>query len=156
MLDSCLAGGWTIKDGVVATDDGVIDTFVIGDKTYAIVATGGAESGIQVIDLSDPTNPTGVASAIDGASLGSLVWGSIERNTGTWSPYSPAETAMIERAFNSGAATVDVPTCLCSFFRLLFCTNDSYVLANQLAPVKDAHGAAACDGEINMQGPGVV
>ena len=55
-----------------------VKTFMIGDKTYAIVATGGAESGIQVIDLSDPTNPTGVASAIDGANgfdqLG-LAWG---------------------------------------------------------------------------------
>ena len=27
------------------------------------------------------------------------VWGSFERNTGTWTPYSPSENALIERAF---------------------------------------------------------
>lgn len=34
-----------------------------------------------------------------------------QRNTGTWTPYSRAENASIEAAFNSGAATVEVPTC---------------------------------------------
>ena len=46
---------------------------------------------------SSSTQPDPPPSAIDGASLGSLVWGSIERNTGTFCPY--AETAEIEAAF---------------------------------------------------------
>ena len=43
-----------------------VDTFVIGDETYAIM-TGNMDDGFQVIGLSDPTNPTPVASATDGA-----------------------------------------------------------------------------------------
>ena len=47
--------------------------------------------------------------AVDGASLGSLVWGSIERNTGTFCPY--AETAEIEAAFARGDASIHLPGC---------------------------------------------
>ena len=40
------------------------------------------------------------------------VWGSFERNTGTWTPYSPSENALIERAFaDPSTASVEVPTC---------------------------------------------
>ena len=39
---------------------------MIGDETYAIM-TGNMDDGFQVIGLSDPTNPTPVASATDGA-----------------------------------------------------------------------------------------
>ena len=34
-----------------------------------------------------------------------------QRNTGTWTPYSVAENRLIESAFHSGVATVEVPTC---------------------------------------------
>ena len=41
-----------------------------------------------------------------------VVWGSIERNTGTWTPYSAQENAQIEAAFqNPAVADVEVPTC---------------------------------------------
>jgi hypothetical protein len=40
------------------------------------------------------------------------VWGSFERNTGGWSPYSASENLRIERAFSeSDAETIEVPTC---------------------------------------------
>ena len=34
-----------------------------------------------------------------------------QRNTGTWTPYSTEENRAIEAAFNSGAASLEVPTC---------------------------------------------
>ena len=60
-------------------------------------------SGMPGSSSSDPP------SAVDGASLGSLVWGSIERNTGTFCPY--AETAEIEAAFARGDASIHLPGC---------------------------------------------
>ena len=60
-------------------------------------------SGMPGSSSSDP--PT----AVDGASLGSLVWGSIERNTGTFCPY--AETAEIEAAFARVDASIHLPGC---------------------------------------------
>jgi hypothetical protein len=39
------------------------------------------------------------------------VWGSFERNTGTWTPYSAAENAAIEDAFARGDPSIDLPTC---------------------------------------------
>ena len=56
-------------------------------------------------------------SAVDGASLGSLVWGSIERNTGTFCPY--AETAEIEAALRA-RRRVDPPARLSSTRRCTF------------------------------------
>ena len=56
-----------------------------------------------VLDAGRPT-----AGAVDGASLGSLVWGSIERNTGT---FARAETAEIEAAFARGDASIHLPGC---------------------------------------------
>ena len=39
------------------------------------------------------------------------IWGSFERNTGTWTPYSAAETAAIEDAFARGHQSIKLPTC---------------------------------------------
>ena len=40
------------------------------------------------------------------------IWGSFERNTGTWTPYSSTESASIEAAFNNpNVPDVEVPTC---------------------------------------------
>ena len=43
--------------------------------------------------------------------MSSFVWGSFERNTGTWTPYSAAENAAIEDAFARGDPSIDLPTC---------------------------------------------
>ena len=45
---------------------GKVHTFVFGGATYAIMGSYD-DNGVQVIDLSDPTDPTPVASATDGA-----------------------------------------------------------------------------------------
>ena len=39
------------------------------------------------------------------------IWGSFERNTGTWTPYSATETAAIEDAFARGHQSINLPTC---------------------------------------------
>ena len=41
-------------------------TFVIGASTYAIVSANVVDNGVQLIDVSDPTNPVAVGSATDG------------------------------------------------------------------------------------------
>ena len=58
-----------------------------------------------------------VRSALDGGRrLGAptqspFIWGSFERNTGSWTPYSAAETAAIEDAFARGLQSINLPTC---------------------------------------------
>merc|ERR1711935_513630 len=42
-----------------------VATFVIGSSTYAIVASG-ADEGVQLIDVSNPTSPLAVGSGTDG------------------------------------------------------------------------------------------
>ncbi len=39
------------------------------------------------------------------------IWGSFERNTGTWTPYSRAENTAIEVAFARGDQMIELPTC---------------------------------------------
>ena len=39
------------------------------------------------------------------------IWGSFERNTGTWTPYSATETAAIEDAFARGHQSINLPSC---------------------------------------------
>lgn len=40
------------------------------------------------------------------------IWGSFERNTGTWTPYSPSESSSIEAAWqNPNVPDLEVPTC---------------------------------------------
>ena len=39
------------------------------------------------------------------------IWGSIERNTGSWTPYSTSENDVIEAQYQSGAMSVELPTC---------------------------------------------
>ena len=41
----------------------------------------------------------------------SAIWGSFERNTGAWTPYTAAECARIEAAYQSGQPDVELPTC---------------------------------------------
>jgi len=48
-----------------------IATVKIGDNTYALVASF-ADSGVQIIDISDPTSPSAVASITDGAAYPEL------------------------------------------------------------------------------------
>ena len=40
-------------------------TFAIGDNTYAIVASLN-DNGVQLMDVTDPTNPIAIGSATDG------------------------------------------------------------------------------------------
>lgn len=57
-------------------------------------------------------DPRAVSMAWLGAQIKTMfVWGSFERNTGTWTPYSTAENQVIEAAFVSGQPSVDVPSC---------------------------------------------
>jgi len=39
------------------------------------------------------------------------IWGSFERNTGTWTPYSRGESSQIEAAYARGDETISLPTC---------------------------------------------
>eukprot|EP01048_Picozoa_sp_COSAG05_P021924 COSAG05_NODE_4193_length_1628_cov_14.543492_1_plen_104_part_10 len=59
MSDGC-CGGFT--ELFVSTS---VDTFVIGESTYAIVA-GRNDNGVQLIDVSSPSSPLAVGFAIDG------------------------------------------------------------------------------------------
>ena len=44
-----------------------VETFTIGASTYAIVTSqGGSTSGVQIIDVSDPTNIVGKDAETDG------------------------------------------------------------------------------------------
>ena len=52
-------GGFTTLDGARA-----VSTFVRGESTYAIVAAV-SDDGIQIMDVSDPSNPVPVSSATD-------------------------------------------------------------------------------------------
>ena len=54
-------------DGVFDAIDGAhdLDTVAIYDRTYAIVA-GGYGGGVQIIDITNPTNPIAVSSMFDG------------------------------------------------------------------------------------------
>ena len=56
-------------DGVKGFDElegaAFLATFVIGASTYAIV-TCTVDNGVQLIDVSDPTNPVAMGSATDG------------------------------------------------------------------------------------------
>ncbi len=40
-----------------------------------------------------------------------ICWGSFERNTGTWTPYSTSEQQQVEEAFARGAESVTLPSC---------------------------------------------
>lgn len=42
---------------------------------------------------------------------GNTIWGSFERNMGTWTPYTPVENQAIEAAFQRGDASIELPTC---------------------------------------------
>lgn len=39
------------------------------------------------------------------------IWGSFERNTGTWTPYSAVENELIEASYQNRAPSAEVPTC---------------------------------------------
>eukprot|EP01043_Picozoa_sp_COSAG02_P076311 COSAG02_NODE_16143_length_1109_cov_3.626733_1_plen_226_part_01 len=54
-------GGFTTLDASTA-----VTTFVRGTSTYAIVFAGGQDNGIQIVDVSNPSNPVAVSSATDG------------------------------------------------------------------------------------------
>jgi hypothetical protein len=54
-------GGFTTLDGALG-----VSTFVVDGSTYAIVAAGRPDNGIQIVDVSDPSNPVAVSSATDG------------------------------------------------------------------------------------------
>jgi len=40
-----------------------------------------------------------------------IIWGSFERNNGSWTPYSSAENEAIEAAFQQGLPRIALPTC---------------------------------------------
>ena len=56
-------------------------------------------------------SPQAQASATVGSSTTGPIWGSFERNTGTWTPYSRAESESIEATFAAGVAEIEVPSC---------------------------------------------
>ncbi len=47
-----------------------ITTIKIDNSTYALVASQGSDNGVQIIDISEPSEPVPVASAIDGETVG--------------------------------------------------------------------------------------
>ena len=55
------SNGFTMLDGAYG-----VDTFTIGTSTYAIV-TGNIDNGVQIIDISDPTDIVAVDAETDGA-----------------------------------------------------------------------------------------
>ena len=44
-----------------------VDTFVVGNKIYAIVAAAMPQGGVQLIDVSDPSSPKAVGAARNGS-----------------------------------------------------------------------------------------
>ena len=52
-------------------DTWYITTVVIGEKTYALVASL-RDNGVQIIDISDPATPSAVASVTDGTDYPAL------------------------------------------------------------------------------------
>ena len=55
-----------MTDDATLALDGAIDVFVQGNYAYV---TSQIENSIQLIDISDPTNPVGIAQLIDDGSL---------------------------------------------------------------------------------------
>jgi hypothetical protein len=70
MDDGTDTGRCTVANGEKCLDQAKgVRTTTINDKTYVIVS-GQEDDGIEIIDISDPTNPTSVSRVVDGADSG--------------------------------------------------------------------------------------
>ena len=75
---------------------------MIGDETYAIM-TGNMDDGFQVISLSDPTNPTPVASATDGANGFDVLYSARKVHVFGGAPY-----AIVASSKDNGIELIDL------------------------------------------------
>lgn len=84
-----------------------------GSKYYMPPSAAADATGLakQMSSTSLGSTSTSLREESSVASVARPIWGSIERNTGTWTPYDEAENELIEAAFARGADTVAVPTC---------------------------------------------
>jgi len=82
-----------------------VDTVVIGDKTYAVVASY-LDHGIQIIDITTPASPTAVAAVTDGASYAEL-FGAVDVDTVVIGDKTYAVVASYE---DSGVQIIDITT----------------------------------------------
>jgi hypothetical protein len=70
VVDGTDTGVCTVANGEKCLDGAKgVRTTTINDKTYAIVAAE-KDDGIEIIDISDPTNPTSVSRVVDGTDTG--------------------------------------------------------------------------------------
>ena len=79
-----------------------VDTFVTGGSTYAVVAAQG-ESGLQLVDIADPSDPSPVSSVADGPAL--LLGGAASVTTVNM---GSAVYALAVSMFESGVQVVEV------------------------------------------------
>ena len=95
-----------VKDGQKFTElDGAagITTATIGDYTYALVAAY-ADSGVQIIDITDPENPTATAAVTDGSNFPKL-GGATGITTATIGDYT---YALVAAYIDSGVQIIDI------------------------------------------------
>eukprot|EP01043_Picozoa_sp_COSAG02_P039979 COSAG02_NODE_3198_length_7186_cov_9.288557_5_plen_664_part_00 len=95
-------GGFTELRGANA-----VSTFERGGSTYAIVAAG-SDNGIQIVDVSDPSNPVPVSSATDGEGgftelRGAYAVSTFERGGSTY--------AIVAAGSDNGIQIVSIPDC---------------------------------------------
>ena len=79
-----------------------VDTFVTGGSTYAVVAAHG-DSGLQLVDIADPSDPSPISSVADGPTL--LLGGAASVATVN---IGSAVYALAVSMFESGIQAVDV------------------------------------------------
>ena len=79
-----------------------VDTFVTGGSTYAVVAAHG-DSGLQLVDIADPSDPSPISSVADGPTL--LLKGAASVTTVN---IGSAVYALAVSMFESGVQAVDV------------------------------------------------
>ena len=95
-------GGFTTLHGAQA-----VSTFVRGESTYAIVAAT-RDNGIQIVDVSDPSNPVPVSSATDGEGGFTELDGAIAVSTFA---IDGSTYAIVAAYSDNGIQIVSIPDC---------------------------------------------
>ena len=98
-------GGFTTLAGARA-----VSTFVRGSRTYAIVGIhlGYPDNGIQIVDVSDPSNPVPVSSATDGEGGFTELDGAFAVSTFA---IDGSTYAIVAATYDNGIQIVSIPDC---------------------------------------------
>ena len=102
-------GGFTKLGGAVD-----ITTVVIGGKTYALVAAAADDDdndGVQIIDISDPSDPKAVAAITDGEKIGDASFTELDGAFGITTAVIGGKTyALVVAKDDSGVQIIDIST----------------------------------------------